>query len=74
MGCTLYWKQEVLDGQYICSHMLRDILEKKYGFPSILGFMDRDYLEALEDAGIEGASDLIEAINKYKKIKIYKEC
>lgn len=74
MTCSLCWKPVSTERDYISSYQLRDILEKKYGYPSNLDHSDISYLEALEDAGVDGADELIEAIRKHDVIQIFKEC
>jgi hypothetical protein len=74
MGCSLRWKPRSKKDYGCGSYQLRDILENKYGYPSNLDYSDLTYLESLQDAGVEGAEDLIEAIRKHDEIEIYKEC
>ena len=74
MSCTLYWKPVSKKEYQVGDFQLRDILEKRYGYPSNLNYSDIPYLEALVDAQVEGADELIEAIRKHDKIEIYKEC
>lgn len=74
MGCSLYWKLVSKKEYRVGDYQLRDILEKKFGYPQNLDYSDIHYLEALVDAQVEGADELIEAIRKYDKIEIYKEC
>lgn len=74
MGCTLYWIPVNTDKNYVYNHILRNILEKKFGFGATLSYGNIEYLQALKDADIEGAQELIEAIEKYEVIEIGQEC
>jgi hypothetical protein len=74
MTCSLYWKPESIESNRVGGIALREILEKKYGYPYTLSYGHLDYLEALRDANVDGAEDLIEAIRQYGEIKIFKVC
>lgn len=74
MGCSLYWKPVSKENNFVGDIQLRNILEKRYNYPSILDTGDIGYLNALVDAGVEGANDLIEAIEKHNEIQIDLEC
>jgi len=74
MTCQLYYRPISKKDFAVGDMTLRDILEKKFGFPTILNDSHVTYLEALYDANVEGADELITAIHKYEQIEIYKEC
>jgi hypothetical protein len=60
---------------------LKSLLAKRYweqdgslkGGPTTLTSADIAYLSGLSDAGIKGADELIEAINKYEAVEIFIE-
>lgn len=74
MSCTLYWKPVAQDDNRVGEIQLRNILEKKYGYPQKLDCCDLPYLLALKDAEVEGVEELIEAIEKYDEIEIFLKC
>jgi len=74
MSCTLCFRPVNVNCGAVGSYKLREILEKKYGYPHILDYQDIPYFQALVDADVYGASGIIEAINAYGVIEIYKEC
>ena len=74
MGCTLTWEIIPKKTNYVSGFQLRNILESKFGYPHILDGSHVSYLEALKDAGIEEAQELIDAIEKHDEIRIDKEC
>lgn len=74
MSCSLYYRPIHKKSYRIGDYQLRDILEKRFGYPRVLRCDDIPYLEALSDAMVEGAAELVEAILKYDEIEIYKEC
>ncbi len=74
MSCTLHWKPIIKDSESISEIHLREILDKKYGYPHHLSYIDIDYIQALVDAGIDGAQDLLDAIRKHDDILIFLEC
>jgi hypothetical protein len=74
MSCTVLWKPIINDGKYVGKGIFRDILNKKYGFPSKLNHSDIPYLEGLLDGGYYDAQTLIEAILHEDEIEIFLEC
>lgn len=74
MSCSLYWKPVVTESKRVGDIQLRDILKKKINLPKKLDYSDVGYLTALDDAGVKGAADLIEAITKHDVIEVYLEC
>ena len=74
MSCTLCWKPVAKHSYHISEIQLRNILDKKYGYPAKLNYGDISYLTALDDAGVNGANELINAIEKHDEIEIFLEC
>lgn len=71
MSCALIWRPVVTAPiGYADGVQLREILDRKYGFPYTLNFNDRNYLEALVDAGIPNAQELLSDLYKYGEIRI----
>lgn len=70
MTSSLHWKPLIKDSQRIGDMRLKDILDKKFGYPWILDATDIPYLEGLYDAGTTDAIELINAINIHGKITI----
>lgn len=67
MSGSLYWKPVSRDG-YCLSNRLRDVFEKSG--KTKLNHEDYSYIEGLLDAGIEGAEDLLSAINEHGEIEL----
>lgn len=74
MSCCVLWKPVNNTGKYVGSGSFRDILDRKYGFPSKLGWSDIPYLEGIKDCGHEEAQILIDAIRGEEQIEIFLEC
>ena len=74
MSCSVMWKPSKNDGKYVGSGSFRDILERRYGFPAILGHSNINYLEGMRDSGHNEAQILIDAINEESQIEIFLEC
>jgi hypothetical protein len=74
MSCKLYWKPVLTESYRVGDINLREILNKKYNLPAELDYSDIAYLQALNDAGIEGAKDLADSIYKFNRIQIFLEC
>lgn len=74
MSCTLCYRPVINDSISISSIKLRDILDRKFGYPKKLSFSHIEYLEALSDSNVEGADELIDAIRKYECIEVFLEC
>lgn len=72
MGQNLLW-EPVKVGRSVGSFSLRDILLNAGAVARILDGKDLHYLRGLNDAGIEGADELMEAIMRYNKIRVWKE-
>lgn len=71
MSSSLEWEPRNRERESLPDE-LKFVLRKRYGEPvsSIIDDSDLAYLAGLRDAGIEGAEDLIEAINKYGEIHV----
>ena len=74
MSCTLMWKPTVDGGNYVGGSGLRDILERKFGYPARISNNQIPYLEGLRDSGHETAQVLIDALYEKGEIEIYVEC
>ena len=74
MSQNLYWKPVVPNQGHDLPDALKYKLRDKYdlyGSPSVLGMRDVGYLSGLADCGIEGASELMEAIEKNGEVEVY---
>ena len=73
MSMGLYWRPEKNSTGELPDELKR-ILQKRYGNP-LLGYhlddCDLSYLIGLRDAGVKGAQELINAIEKHGRIQIY---
>jgi hypothetical protein len=74
VSCSVLWKPFKNEGKFVGKGSLRDILDKKYGFPAKLSHKDINYLEGMEDCGHEEARILIDAIYAEEEIEIFLEC
>ena len=66
MSTNLHW-EPVRSGKRVGGTTLKEIL----GHLNHLNQQDKDYLRGLEDAGIDGALDLIKAIDQHNEIRLY---
>lgn len=73
MSQDLYYRPISKKSISVGDFQLRNIIEKKFGYRAVISYISIPYLEALQDAGIEGADELIEAIRKHDEIEIYIE-
>lgn len=73
MSQSLYWKPVIKQRSNDLDDQLKFILRDKNKIPADFGFADLQYLEGLRDAGIRGAEDLIEAINKHEVVRVFEE-
>lgn len=71
MSTTLYW-EPVKKGR-VLSNKLRDIIVDRFGTPCQIGLGSREYIKGLIDAGVEDAQKLLDALDKYKKIRLWIE-
>jgi hypothetical protein len=67
MSVSLFWEPGKREKK-TCSYALHQTLSKKYMFPISLDKSDLDYLEGLQDAGVEGVEELRNAIVEYGSI------
>lgn len=81
MSTNLFWKPIVIVKDNILPKALKYALSKKYfdhdgslvSGPVELDSSHQEYISGLRDAGISGASELIDAINKHGRVEIYTE-
>ena len=70
MSSSLYWKPISHEAHHVNTE-LKYILEKRFiAMPAVLNHEHVSYLEGLKDAGVKGADELIEAIEKHEQIEI----
>lgn len=74
MSCALVWQPVSKKSRRAGDSKLRDILDKKFGYPKTLNSSHFEYMQALVDAEIDGAKTLVSAISKYGEITIDLEC
>jgi hypothetical protein len=72
MSSTIFWEPGRRK-KTPCNYALKQILQKKYQFPTTLYTGSLDYLDGLADAGIEGAAVLGSAIIEYGSIDLTEE-
>jgi hypothetical protein len=70
MSSKAYWHPKVTKLQGPLDDNLKRCLQKRYGNPlnCILSVASVEFLHGLSTAGVEGAFDLAEAIEKYEAI------
>jgi hypothetical protein len=73
MSNKLKWLPYQEDGENLNDWKLINILCEHFNFPLILSNEHIDYFRGLRDAGVKEAEHVIQAINAYKRIKIYIE-
>ena len=73
MSCQLFWRP-IGSGRSAGGSRLRYAVEKRFGVDVRLDESALEFLRGLEAAGVEGATDLIEAIEKHEEIEIYLDC
>lgn len=71
MSSSLCYEPVDNNPTYISDIGLKQILEKNSGLPRIMSSIDINYLQGLEDAGIQGAKELIDAIKLHEKIRVF---
>ena len=74
MSSTLYW-EPVQRKQKDLPNTLKYVLQKKIGgtVDTVMSEHDISYLRGLEDAGIEGATELIKAIEKHGQVVVHEQ-
>lgn len=73
MGTRLYWKPHKRERKLVDNQIqLKDILKRRYGgwVNVVLREDSCRYLQGLADAGVPGAAELIDAIDKYDEIVV----
>lgn len=82
MSSTLFWAPVPIPPTgYQLADSLKFVLRKRFGQENlyeseggvVLNSAAMSYLEGLEDAGVEGVTDLIEAIKKHNTVRVYEE-
>lgn len=74
MSCTLYWKP-VGGGRPVGDAQLRDLLRDEYGeYPCRLTAEALPFLRGLRAAKVDGAADLLNALEKHDTIDLFVEC
>ena len=74
MSCTLMWRP-VKPGRSIGDHALREAIREEYSsFPVRLSAADGPFFRGLRAAGVEGASAVLDLIEKHDEIELYTEC
>lgn len=75
MSCTLYWRPVIHRRDSSPGGVaLRNAIEEEFGLPTTLDLDAVPFLRGLKAAGVDGASELIEAIEKHEQVELYKEC
>lgn len=74
MSSTLYW-EPVQRKQKDLPDALKYVLQKKVGgtVDTVMSENDLEYLHGLKDAGIKGAHELIEAIEKHGQVSVHEQ-
>lgn len=76
MSSTLYWIPVAKREGYDLPDALKFILRERYSLDhgeTVLDSGALNYLQGLSDAKVDGAEDLIKAIQKYNEVKLYLE-
>lgn len=73
MSCTLYWRPSQ-GGTAVGGSQLRDAVMSEFRDGAVLDSGSLPFLRGLAAAKVEGARELIEAIEKHDDIEIYLEC
>lgn len=66
----LHWRPYSKSQTRVGGMEIRNLIAKKYGAPSMLNCLNLEYLRGLRDAEIDGAQELIDAIEKHSSIEI----
>lgn len=74
MSSTLYWEPMQRKSQSL-PDALKYVLQKKASgtVDAVMGEHDLAYLNGLKDAGIKGAQELIEAIEKHGEVVVHEQ-
>jgi len=73
MSCSLYWRP-VGGGNQVGGSQLREAIREEFGSDTRLDMGALPFLRGLAAAGMEGARQLIAAIEKHDVIETYLEC
>jgi hypothetical protein len=73
VSCQLYWRP-LGNGKSVGDSQLRDAIDEEFGPQPTIGQEALPFLRGLVAAKIDGASELIQAINRHGAIALYKEC
>lgn len=76
MSTNLYWEPKSRKKNKAGKDAtLKWALEKRYGYPVSLtmDYQSVAYLQGLADGGVDGAAELIAAIEKYEQIEVFSE-
>lgn len=75
MSTNLYWEPNNRKKNSFGGLKLKEILRNRYAAPVkvILASSDTAYFEALRDADVPGAEDILSAIAKHNEIKVTEE-
>jgi|1185.fasta_scaffold826171_2 hypothetical protein len=73
MSCTLYY-EPVREGKSVGDFQLRDAICERFGSDGELDAGALEFLAGLAAAKVEGAGKLIAAIDKYGRIRFWREC
>lgn len=74
MGCSLYWRPVAKSQRGGFRGTVRDELIRRYGDNGTLDHDALEFLLGLAAAKLEGAQELIDAIEKHGEIQIFQEC
>lgn len=72
MSTNLYWEPAERPLKAVGDTALKSILRERFGFPVklVLSASNISYLSGLQDAGVDGAKELIAAIEKHGSITL----
>ena len=73
MSCSLYWRP-VHDRRSVGGSQLRDAIREECGWQGRLDAESLPFLRGLAAAGVDGARELIEAIEKHGMIETLVDC
>lgn len=76
MSYSLYWRPiSTKKNNAGKDQALKWAMQKKFGSPinRTIGESNIEYLQGLKDAGVDGASDLIDAVEKCGSIELFEE-
>lgn len=74
MSCSLHWKPSGNGERVNCGSALRDAIGDEFGRKCTLDHHAIAFLRGLAAAKIEGARELIDAIETHGAIDVWQEC